>query len=250
MGNLLTIRGIVLKETPVGETDKFITILAKDYGKISVSVKGAKRVRSGLTAGTSLFSYSDFYIASVRKKMYLNQTDPIETFYNLRNDLSALAYGSYFLETVNKLLFENMPSNNILLLLLKSLTALSKDVIPNKLISAIFELKILQFNGYQPEISYCINCHKTTTLPAFYITTEGTICEKCLDKSNFHIHLNETLLYTIRYIFSAELNKLFTFKISVKTLNELSLFSRYLMKNHFNLNLKSIQFIKEIEELL
>ena len=50
MGNLLTVRGIVLKETPVGEADKFITILGKNHGKISISVKGAKRVRNGLTA--------------------------------------------------------------------------------------------------------------------------------------------------------------------------------------------------------
>ncbi len=247
MGDLLTVRGIVLKETPVGETDKFITILAKDYGKISVSVKGAKRVRNGLTAGTSLFSYSDFYIAHIRKKMYLNQAEPIETFYNLRNDLSALAYGSYFLETVNKLLFENMPSNNVLLLLLKALTALSKNIIPNKLISSIFEFKILEFNGYKPETNFCVNCRKKT-LPTFFITTEGTVCEKCLKKNDFYVHLNETLTYTIQYIFSSELNKLFTFKVSSKTLNSLSVISRHLMKNYFNLNLKSIQFIKEMEE--
>lgn len=48
MSDILKIRGIVLKETAVGEADKFITVLAKDYGKISVSVNGAKRVRKGL----------------------------------------------------------------------------------------------------------------------------------------------------------------------------------------------------------
>ncbi len=245
--NLLTIRGIVLKETPVGEADKFITILGKDYGKVSVSVKGAKRVRNGLTAGTSLFSYSDFYIAETKKRMYLNSAEPIETFYNLRNDLSALAYGSYFLEIVNKLLFENMPSNNILLLLLKSLTAVSKNIIPNKLISSIFELKILEYNGYRPEINECINCRKPSD-KNFFITFEGTVCENCLAKGCFHIPLNETLLYTIRYILTAELNRLFTFKVSTKTINSLSSFSRHLIKTQLNLNLKSINFLKEIEE--
>jgi len=248
MGNLLTVRGIVLKETPVGEADKFITVLGKDYGKISISIKGARRVRNGLTAGTSLFSYSDFYIAESRKKMYLNQAEPIETFYNLRNDLSALAYGSYFLEIVNKLLFENMPSNNILLLLLKTLTALSRDVIPNKLISSIFELKILEFNGYRPETAHCINCNIKTE-PTFSITSEGTVCKNCLDKNKFYINLNETLLYTINYIFYSDINKLFTFKVPSKILNSLSYFSRHLVNSCFNLNLKSLRFINEIESI-
>lgn len=248
MGNLLTVRGIVLKETPVGEADKFITILGKNHGKISISVKGAKRVRNGLTAGTSLFSYSDFYITEARKKMYLNQAEPIETFYNLRTDLSALAYGSYFLETVDKLLFENMPSNNILILLLKTLTALSRNIIPNKLISSIFELKILEFNGYRPETDYCINC-KAKTKPDFFITPDGTICKNCLDKRHFHISLDEILLYTINYVFFSDINKLFTFKVPSKTLNTLSYFSRHLINSRFNLNLKSTRFIKEIEEL-
>jgi len=250
MSNLLNIRGIVLKETPFGEADKFITILGKDYGKISVSVKGAKRVRSGLTAGTSLFSYSDFYITESKKRMYLNQVEPIETFYNLRNDLSALAYGSYFVEIINKLLFDNMPSNNILLLLLKSLTVLSKNnIIPHKLIASIFELKILEYNGYKPETEFCISCKKPTT-KNFYITIEGTICENCVEKNFFHIHLNETLLYTIRYIFSSELNKLYTFKVPTKIINSLSNFSRNLLNSQLNLNLKSVNFIREIEEFL
>lgn len=244
---LLTIRGIVLKETPVGEADKFITILGKDYGKVSISVKGAKRVRNGLTAGTSLFSYSDFYIAETKKRIYLNRAEPIEAFYNLRNDLSALAYGSYFLEIVNKLLFENMPSNNILLLLLKALTAVSKNIIPNKLISSIFELKILEYNGYRPEINECINCRKPSD-KNFLITFEGTVCKDCLTKGCFYIPLNETLFYTIRYILTTELNKLFTFKVSTKTINSLSNFSRHLIKTQLNLNLKSVNFLKEIEE--
>ncbi len=248
MGNLLTVRGIVLQETPVGEADKFITVLGKNHGKITISIKGARRVRSGLTAGTALFSYSDFYIAEVRKKMYLNQAEPIETFYSLRNDLSAFAYGSYFLEIVNKLLFENMPSNNVLLLLLKTLTALSKNVIPNKLISSIFELKILEFNGYKPETAHCICCGAKTE-PAFYITSEGTVCGNCVDKSNFYINLDETLLYTINYIFSSNINKLFTFKVPPKILNSLSYFSRCLINGCFNLKLKSLRFIKEIENL-
>ena len=43
MNKIIKIRGIVLKEVFVGESDKIITILAKDYGKISISAKGARK---------------------------------------------------------------------------------------------------------------------------------------------------------------------------------------------------------------
>jgi len=246
MSELLKIRGLVLKETPIGEADKFINILAKDYGKVSVSVRGAKQVRNGLSAGTALFSYSDFYISKTKKRMYLNQTDPIETFYNLRNDVTSLSYGSYFVEMINNILYENSPSNNILLLLIKTLGALVKDIIPKQLISTIFELKLLEYSGYKPEISHCVVCGKETD-ENFYMISEGSICENCVNEKRFKIKLNETLLYTIGRIYSSPLNKLYKFGISPQSIKSLSTLSRHMIAINFNLRLNSQKFIEEIE---
>ena len=40
-----TIRGIVIKETFSGDSDKYIIIFAKDIGKVSVFAKGARKLK-------------------------------------------------------------------------------------------------------------------------------------------------------------------------------------------------------------
>lgn len=248
MNKTIKIRGIVLKETLVGESDKIITVLAKDYGKISISAKGSRKPTSKLMAGTSLFSYCDFTASSGKNLYYLTQTEPIETFYILRNNLLKLSYASYFLEFTEKTVLENMPVNNILLLILKSLKALSSDKISNKLICLIFRLKFLELNGYRPEIDRCVYCGKSADSD-FYFTVEGTTCQNCVKKSDFSIKLNKTMLYTIKYILTSDFDKLFNFTVDNKTLNQLYTLSQKLIQEHFELKLKSYDFIKEIESL-
>ena len=41
-----TTDGLVIKEAPVGESDKLITVLTKDKGKILISAKGVRSQKS------------------------------------------------------------------------------------------------------------------------------------------------------------------------------------------------------------
>lgn len=41
---MLTIVGIVIKERPVGEQDKFIDVLTSNDGVIEITVKGARKI--------------------------------------------------------------------------------------------------------------------------------------------------------------------------------------------------------------
>ena len=51
-----TFDGVVLRETPLGETGKRLVVLAKDLGKITVSAKGAKSAKSRLSAPSQMFT--------------------------------------------------------------------------------------------------------------------------------------------------------------------------------------------------
>ncbi len=245
--NIFNARGIVIKEIQVGEADKILILLLKDYGKLTVSVKDARRAKSPLMAATSLFCYSDFVINMGRKNYFLSQADSIKTFYSLRNNLYDLAYASYFLELINKTIYENIPCNNILLLLLKALNALSKQTIPSSLIVRIFEIKFLQLNGYSPHIDGCIHCGITNS-EKYYFINEGIICEKCLNKNPINSVLaDKTSIYTIKYILSSEIKNLFNFKIEDNSAIKLKKASEFFIKHHFDLNLKTYDFIKTLE---
>ena len=152
-----TIRGIVIKETFSGDSDKYIIIFAKDIGKVSVFAKGARKLKSKFLAGTALFTYGDFIVKESRGKYYLDSVDIIENFYGLRNDIFTLAYGTYFLEILDKSVPNGISENLLLLLLLKSLQKLVKT--ENKeLISSTFVLKLISFLGFFPSLKNCVYC--------------------------------------------------------------------------------------------
>ena len=98
------IRGIIIRENFSGESDKFLTIFAKDKGKISVFAKGARNTRSKFLASSSLFTYGDFIIRTVTKTPTLITADVIESFYNIRNDFATAVYASCFAEFIDKAL--------------------------------------------------------------------------------------------------------------------------------------------------
>lgn len=212
------IRGIIIRENFSGEADKFLTVFAKDKGKISVFAKGARNTKSKFLAASSLFTYADFMIRTATKTPTLLSADVIESFYNIRTDLSATAYASYFAEFINKSLIDNVADNNALLLLLKSLQKLSKINSSNpRSIGLIFQLRLLDLLGYRPD--------KSEIKPYF---------------------LNQTSIYAIEYILSADLNSAFSVNIDIEYIKEIEAFLEKYIEYHIDIKFNSYKLIKNL----
>jgi len=248
--NSIKSKGIVIKEVFYNDTDKIITLLLKDYGKISVSAKNARSIKNKLFSGTSLFSYSEFVLYKGHKYYYINELQLIKSFYDLRKDLDKIAYASYFVEIVEKYTMENVVCNDIMILLLKSLNSLLKNVIPVKLTARIFEIKFLQLNGFMLEIN---NCHKCKRIipesTKKYFDYEGLLCSECAEKELSKIEVSNAVIYTIRYILTSDFKNLFNFNIDNEVLVLLTLITSKIISYHLNIKLKTYNFIKEIENL-
>lgn len=211
------IRGIIIRENFSGEADKFLTVFAKDKGKISVFAKGARNTKSKFLAASSLFTYADFIIRTVTKTPTLLSADVIESFYNIRTDLSATAYASYFAEFIDKAVIDNVADNNALLLLLKSLQKLSKNNSNTRLTGLIFQLRFLDILGYRPNI------------------------EEIKSYS-----LSQTSLYAMEYILSAALNSAFSVNIDIQYIKELETFLEKYIEYHIDIKLNSYKLIKNL----
>ncbi len=211
------IRGIIIRENFSGEADKFLTVFAKDKGKISIFAKGARNTKSKFLAASSLFTYADFMIRTVTKTPTLLSADVIESFYNIRTDLSATAYASYFAEFIDKAVIDNVADNNALLLLLKSLQKLSKNNSNTRLTGLIFQLRFLDILGYRPNI------------------------EEIKSYS-----LSQTSLYAMEYILSAALNSAFSVNIDIQYIKELETFLEKYIEYHIDIKLNSYKLIKNL----
>lgn len=143
----LTTQGIVLRETNYKEADKILTVLTRDLGKRTVKARGCRRKNSKLTAASQLLVYSEMTLYERGEFITLNEADPLEQFWSVRQDLEDLALASYFAEVTEATAQEGEAVPELLSLLLNSLYALDTLKKPRALVKAAFELKLLCLTG-------------------------------------------------------------------------------------------------------
>ena len=93
--------GLVILEKDLPENDKLLVILTERYGKLPVIAKGVKSVKNRHIASCQLFSYASFGLRKRGNYYYITDSDLIENYYNIRNDIVRLALASYICDVVN-----------------------------------------------------------------------------------------------------------------------------------------------------
>ena len=199
MSNVVKFRGVIIRETNVREADKILTILTKEYGKLTVGAKGARNTKSKYLVA-QLFSYCDFVVYKGRGFYSLTQVDLIESFYTLRLDYERLEMAYEIVKKLDKwTIGEFLPAENetLLLLLLKSLVNLCKQDVDYQLVYLVFGFKFLQIIGFSPE--------------------------------NDDSELSETARYALEYILRSDIGKVFNFTLEEDMVHELGgLYARLL----------------------
>ncbi|MDR1531935.1 MAG: DNA repair protein RecO [Clostridiales bacterium] len=239
------VRGVVLRETPVGESDKLITLMTKERGKISVSARGARKTKSKYLAGTQLFTYSDFVLFDGKHFFSVTQIDIIENFYAVRCEYDKLCCGNLFVEMCDKLILENMPCEDVLFLLLKALQALAQGRMRAQLVSRAFEFKFMQLNGYAPELTRCSQCGGPLPDYGPGFGRFGLLCEDCCpeEENPGVIRISVETVSVIRYILSTDTSDLFRFNVQGQTARELLAASVIFINAHVEQRIKSISFL-------
>ena len=137
--------GIVLKEIPLGENGKVLTLFTKDYGKVSVAAKGVKKPGSSLVQLSQLFAYSELELYKGNSSLYtLTGGTLIEPFYGLSEDYDRIAAAGKMAVLLLKVIQENLPDEETLSLFLNSLYFINTGKREPEFVKNIFMLKMLQ----------------------------------------------------------------------------------------------------------
>ena len=240
MGTIKT-KGIVILESNMGDYDKMVTVLTPNIGKIGCAARGSRRPKSTLMAGTQFLSFGDFIIYSSPSSYSINSCDTIEVFYNIRKDLTKLTYASFITKIIYDVTDENQYTYNILQLLLNTLYMISESDKNLDFILAIFELRLMAYLGFAPQLGHCINCSSTENIAYFSIRNSGYECSSCGRADKSAIQINMDTFNAIKYIFSAPAKKIFSFTISEESLKELKLIATLYMNDKLD---KDYQLMK------
>lgn len=252
-----TYKGIVLASSAVGDYDKRLIILTKEKGKITAFARGARRPKSQFLASSRPMAYGEFSLYEGKSAYNLTNVSITEYFDEVASDLDAVYYATYFLELADYYSVENLESGEMLNLLYYSIKALSNKLIPNNLVRRIYELKIMGINGEAPQVFSCNKCKGKDNLEFYIYNAHTLVCNNCIDEYRKErnisalndVRLNKTTVYTMQYILSYPIDKLFTFYLKDEIYKE---FER-VVKKHIGLyiqkHFKSLEMLKIIEKM-
>ena len=227
----LETHAVVVREKALDEYDKLLTLLTPDRGLITAYAKNARKMKGSMASATELLCYSYFQIFENRDKAFVDKAESDTVFFGLRQDMDKLSLATYFCQLCCELVPEGDGESGYLRLLLNSLYLLEKGALPLLQLKALFELKMLCFAGYMPDLTACCHCDDFESEGVFFAPSQGTVfCGGCVERAKALdislIPLSPGVFEAMRHIAYSNFEKLFFFKLSDTGIGELAAVSQ------------------------
>jgi DNA repair protein RecO (recombination protein O) len=173
---------LVVRTSDWSESSRIATIWTREFGRVRVLAKGARRLKSSFDVALDLLTVcSVVFIHKATSGLdLLTEARVEERFPKLLTDLPAL-YGGYYVAELLSELTQDMDPHPMLydaaLVTLRELGGLGP--LTGQRVMA-FELTLLAELGYSPALRHCAGCG-TPTLPplAFSAIAGGLVCDNC-----------------------------------------------------------------------
>lgn len=248
---MITLRGIVIREYPVGENDKFIHVLTKERGVIEVSVRGARKMISKNAGGSQLFAYSDFSVRYSKGSYYLDSCEIIHLFYKIRENIESLSLADYISEVVSFVAGHNKQKEDVIRLVLNTFHFLENGKRDLKLLKSIFELRLMSEIGMMPDIVCCSKCMEYICDDmCFDLLSTKLYCTKCYGGTfdGTQIRMKGSVVQAMRHIVFADFDRLFNFRLNDTNMNNLSRITERYLLTHLDRNFKTLDFYKNLQQ--
>ena len=205
--------GLILREyESPSEADRFVAILTRDRGVIRASARGAKRPKSRFGSSTQPLCYSRLSLIPGRDKYVIEDAQPVEVFFSLRQDVERLALAQYFCELALRLCPSDADATQHLRLLLGGLHYLAQGEKNPLLIKSVVEGRLLSLEGYMPDLTGCSLCGEGEP-PLWFSPTAGTLSCSVHAGHGDAIEVTAGVLAALRHILYGEFERCFAFAL-------------------------------------
>ncbi len=254
MANIEKTDAIVLKSWKLRETSLIITFFTRDFGKVKTISKGVRKKQSPLLSHFEPFTYQEivFYHHPKREINLITDSNLKESFLFLRNNFKKICYASYLVDLVDEATQLYQKQRDLFDLLLYSLCEL-KDIQSSKLLR-YFEIKLLDYIGIFPNFERCVICGRNDYLRnvSFSFRHGGIVCSRqsCRSKAFDLIKISSGCISSIIFLKNNIVCDLSKFQISKDIAVEMKEILQKYISFFLNRELKSIQFMREVSEVL
>ena len=169
-------RGVVLRTYKLGEADRIVSFVTEGHGKVRAVAKGVRKTKSRFGSRLEPTSHVQLQLYEGRGDLgIVTQTESIDSFRSIREDLDRLGKAIVLLEAVDQMAQENQPLPELYRMLVGALRTL--DDADSELLVPAFLLKLLALEGFSPTLDRCVVGGETTADLAFFdVDRGGAVC--------------------------------------------------------------------------
>ncbi len=239
---------IVLRRISFGETDRIVTLLTRERGKISAIAKGARKPISRLAGPTELMTYSRMQLATGRNLDIITQVDVKESFPRISSNLRKIAHATYLMELVDRMTEEHEQNIDLFETLLSSLYLIERPNDPEK-ITHMFELQFMRILGYEPVLDRCVRCGSPIPSDELYFSPSlgGVACRECGPLPEDAMQVLPETIDTMRRLLDAEAPEVERMEIPPDVMDQIGRAMRWYIRYRSERELKSAEFLQAIK---
>ena len=243
-------KALVLRAVDYKESDKILTLLTQESGKLTASARGCRKKGSPVAAGVQLLAWSDLVLYEYRGRWTVKEAAVEREFLGLRRDVERLALACYFAEAAEALAVEDVPAPELLSLVLNSLYAL--DQMPQKplaLVKAAFELRLMCLAGYEPLADGCAYCGAEEPEEPRLDVQQGVLhCAKCgVRGQGLSMPLCAGSLAGLRHAIYGDPKRLYAFTLGDEALGRLSDAAEAFVLTQMERGFRTLDYYKSVK---
>lgn len=245
----LTTKALVLREVNYKESDKILTVLTADEGKLTVSARGCRKKGSPIAAACQLLVWSELTLYEYKGRWAVKEASAERQFDAVRRDLDKLSLASYLAEVTETLAEEGQSEPEPLSLILNSLHALDALDVPLRQVKAAFEWRAMALAGYEPMIDACAVCGREDPEEPRLHLGEGVLhCAACRAGvgDGISMPLTPAALAALRHIVWGSPKRLFSFRVDEDSLTRLGDAAEAYLMTRLERGFRTLDFYKSL----
>lgn len=190
---------IILRVTEFSETSCIVSMLTRDFGKITAIAKGARRPKSPFDAAIDVLAVCRVVFIHKAQAMSLLTEAKLEHRFRIaESDLKRLYMGYYLIELVKSLTDDGDPQPELFDFCVETIRVLDSDQISEDGLAEFllrFELGLLELTGHFPMLTRCVSCGREKTVLSkinFGLNAGGILCQSCRRGQSNIVPVSET----------------------------------------------------------
>ena len=241
--------GVILRRRDFGESDRILVIFSRKLGRISGIAKGSRKPSSKIAGHLELFMRSSFLVHRGRNLHIIVQAETLDSYDQLRQNLTGIGLGSYVVELVDAVTYEEGSNLKLYDLLITTLKALDSGLDP-AVVTHFFELQLLGLSGFRPELFHCVECGEKIVEQDQFLSGQlgGAVCPACRSRTKTADlrPVSARILKYLRHFQRSSLGELMALKIPPEIREGIKELIQYYLHHTLERPLNSPDFIDRV----